>query len=573
MVSCIIKRSSSTHFQRNLLPCKQKTPDDHYTDGMPEKLPILMAAAECRGVAKVGGLADVVFDLSARLQAEGHQVTVLLPLYSETSLAKTGSEVLTEFTVMFGGTMVTARLHRATINGLEVHLIDAPAFRGEDGSVYIDSGTRGHGPFEDDARRFAFFSAAVWELVKTYAPFQGIRILHCHDWHTALIPLFVRLDGLEDRYSTVFTIHNLDYQGTRPWDDDYAPLASWRQWFPERWKMLKKAKKLYETATDPAAKNCFNPMRCGIRASDAVNTVSPTYAAEITRPDNAAANFLGGRGLENDLALRQKEGRLWGIINGLDYEAFDPEKLTPPFSSATSQLLEVRRRHRDALWSDLPRAIAELEAKHGKKFGNVTRVREHLPEFLETARALPLTVCVTRAVRQKLGLFVEDLEPGVPLPRAFLHRGSALLVIGTGELEAQLEPLNDEPAALFIQCFDADFATRLYAAGELFLMPSDFEPCGISQLMAMRYGCLPLVHDRGGLHDTVRHGKTGFVFQGATRQAAKKAFLETVSRAVAAMNGIGYQDLVRHAMEQRFEWTGSVRKYEEIYVAVGKTVR
>ena len=536
---------------------------------MPQKLSILMAAAECRGVAKVGGLADVVFDLSARLTAEGHRVTVILPLYSETAVARGGAEIVAEAEIPFGGTAVTATLRRAVVNGLEVHLVDAPAFQGDDGSVYIDSGTRGHGPFEDDARRFAFFSAAVWELVKTYPPFGGVQILHCHDWHTALIPLFVRLEGLEHRYATVFTIHNLDYQGTRPWDDAYAPLASWRQWFPDRWKALKKAKALFAAATDPVAKNCFNPMRCGIRASAGVNTVSPTYAAEITRPDNPSANFLGGRGLEKDLALRKGEGRLWGIINGLDYDAFDPGNLDPPFSTASPKLLDLRRRHRDALWEGLPAAMDELEAKHGRKFRNADRVREHLSEFLATAKALPLTVCVTRAVSQKLGLFVEDLEPGVPLARAFLHRGSALLVIGTGELEEQLEPLNDEPAALFIRCFDADFATRLYAAGELFLMPSDFEPCGISQLMAMRFGCLPLVHDRGGLHDTVRHAKTGFVFQGTTRQAAKKAFLDTASQAIAALESRGYERLVRQAMEQRFEWTASVRQYEELYAAVG----
>jgi starch synthase len=536
---------------------------------MPQKLHILMAAAECRGVAKVGGLADVVFDLSARLKAEGHRVTVLLPLYSETVLAASGSAVpISDFSVEYGGRTMEATLRRATVSGLEVLLIDAAAFRGEDGAVYIDSDARGHGPFEDDARRFALFSAAVWQLVKTHPLLADVQVLHCHDWHTGLIPLFVRLDGLEDRYATVFTIHNLDYQGTRPWDDSYAPLASWRQWFPELWKPLKKQKTLFSAATDPSAKNCFNPMRCGIRMADAVNTVSPTYAAEITRPDDAAANFLGGRGLEKDLAVRHAEGRLWGIINGLDYEAFDPGRLDPPFTSASPDVLALRRRHRDALWTSLPADIATLEAKHGRRFGNVERVKEHLDEFLHTARALPLTVCVTRAVRQKLGLFVEDLEPGVPLPRAFLHRGSALLVIGTGELEARLEPLNDEPAALFIQCFDADFATRLYAAGEIFLMPSDFEPCGISQLMAMRYGCLPLVHDRGGLHDTVRQGHTGFVFQGATRQKAKAAFLEAVSQAVNVVGGKGYEALVRRAMEQRFEWTESVKSYETVYKTV-----
>ncbi len=159
------------------------------------------------------------------------------------------------------------------------------------------------------------------------------------------------------------------------------------------------------------------------------------------------------------------------------------------------------------------------------------------PQFLKTALSLPLTVCVTRAVSQKLGLFTEQLASGVAVPKAFLEQGTALLVIGTGELEDKLEQLNDEPSALFLQVFDAEFANRLYAAGTLFLMPSDFEPCGISQLMALRYGCLPLVHDRGGLHDTVKAGRTGFLYQGKNRESAKIAFLGGGKRSDKSLSG------------------------------------
>jgi len=524
-----------------------------------------MAAAECRGVAKVGGLADVVFDLSMRLVAQGHRVLVVLPLYADLPIALPGrTEAVLDFLVRFEGEPRQARLQRAMVDGLEVHLIEADVFGGDSGGVYVDSGKRGKGPFEDDARRFAFFSAAVWELVKHHSPFSDSEILHCHDWHTALVPLLVRLDGQEEKYKSVFTIHNLDYQGTRPFDEPYAPGASWRQWFPERWEALGLSG-LKADVTDPSAPQCFNPLRCGIRTSDAVNTVSPTYALEITQADDPAANFLGGRGLETDLAQRREEGRLWGILNGLDYLAFDPDRVDPPFNSHTPDLLAQRKVHRNRLWEDLPAVVDSLEAKHGKKFGNVARVRAHLEVFLKTAKNLPLTVCVTRAVSQKLGLFTENLEPGSPLFRAFLNQGTALLVLGTGELEDKLEPLNDEAAALFLQVFDGDFATRLYAAGEIFLMPSDFEPCGISQLMALRYGCLPLVHDRGGLHDTVKAGKTGFVYQGATRQKAKRAFLKTTLEAVKTVGKPSYEMMVRRAMDERFEWTKSVAEYEAIY--------
>jgi starch synthase len=455
------------------------------------------------------------------------------------------------------------------VEGLEVHLIEAEAFSGDSGGVYVDSGRRGKGPFEDDARRFALFSAAVWELVKHHQPFSQTQVLHCHDWHTGLVPLLIRLDGQEARFKTVFTIHNLDYQGTRPFDEPYAPGASWRQWFPERWEALN-ASSWKPAIADPQAEHCFNPLRCGIRTADAVNTVSPTYAHEITQPDDPTANFLGGRGLEADLARREREGRLWGILNGLDYEVFDPAKLDPPFDESTVDLLKRRRKHREATLAGLPETVEALAVKHGRRFGNVGRVRAHLPAFLKAVKTLPLTVCVTRAVSQKLGLFTEDLEPGRPLFREFLNRGTALLVLGTGELEDKLEALNDHPEALFLQVFDADFATRLYAAGELFLMPSDFEPCGISQLMALRYGCLPLVHDRGGLHDTVQPGVTGFVFQGASRDLAKSAFLKCAEQAVKSVRNDGYERLVRQAMMQRFEWTRSVAEYESIYRSVSK---
>lgn len=539
---------------------KSKTKKASKKDGARQT--VLMAAAECRGVAKVGGLADVVFDLSAELLAAGHEVHILLPLYADQPPAG-GSTVVSDFLVRFEGESVETRLHRATVGGLLVHLLEAPMFQGDGGSVYVDSGRRGKGPFEDDARRFAFFSAAVWELVKHHEAFQKTQVIHCHDWHTGLIPLLARLDG-NDRFATLFTIHNLDYQGTRPFDDAYAPGASWRQWFPERWEALVRSG-LQDSIADPQASHCFNPLRCGIRLSDAVNTVSPSYALEITQPDNLAANFLGGRGLESDLARREAEGRLWGILNGLDYHAFDPTTLSPPFEATTEDLLGRRKAHRERLLTTLSDDVAALVAKHGPRFANSRRVRAHLPAFLASAERLPLTVCVTRAVSQKLGLFVEDLEPGLPMARAFLQQGTALLVIGTGELEEKLEPLNDEPGALFLQVFDAEFAIRLYAAGDLFLMPSDFEPCGISQLMALRYGCLPLVHDRGGLHDTVRHGKTGFVFQGSSRQQAKHAFLEVTGQALKALKGPRREALIRQAMQERFEWARSVAEYEAIY--------
>lgn len=530
-----------------------------------KKLSVLMVAAECRGIAKVGGLADVVFDLSQALRLAGHEVHVIIPCYEVGAVPPQAKrETKLDFLVRFEGEAVATRLVQTEVSGLVIHLIEAPLFRGEEGSIYVDSQKRGKGPFEDDARRFAFFSAAVWDLVKHHPPFSTVQVLHCHDWHTSWIPLLAKLDNEASRFPSVFTIHNLDYQGTRPWDEPYAPGASWRQWFPERWDTLV-GSGWVETLSDPQAPHCFNPMRCGIRMADAVNTVSPSYALEITQPDDPASNFIGGRGLEADLLRRQAEGRLWGILNGLDYHAFDPDQLTPPYNAKTPDLIKVRRQHRDHLWETFPSRLESLVLKHGSRFGNSDRARAHLSVFLTQTAGLPLTVCVTRAVSQKLGLFTETLTSDQTVAQAFLTTGTALLVIGSGELQDKLEPLNDEPTALFLQVFDAEFATTLYAVGDLFLMPSDFEPCGISQLMALRFGCLPLVHNRGGLHDTVRDGQTGFVFEGTDRASAKREFLATSVRAVATVQGSQAEGMIRQAMTERFEWTRSVVEYEGIY--------
>jgi len=528
-----------------------------------------MAAAECRGYCKVGGLADVVYDLSRELVKTGQTVHVVLPLYSEVPRPKTATFQF-EFQVSFDRRSLPVRVWNAAVDDLVITLLEADYFSGTWGSVYIDSGAGGKGPFEDDAQRFAFFSAAVWELIQNHEPFSSVALLHCHDWHTGLIPLFCHLDKREKRYPTVFTIHNLDYQGTRPWNEAYAPGASWSQWFPHRWEQMKTSP-WFSLVSDPLAPHCFNPMRCGITTSDAVNTVSPSYAKEITLADDPPSNFLGGRHLEPDLKRRHQERRLWGILNGLDYEVFNPAHLDPPFEARDPQLLPKRTHHKSSLLKGLATTVESLARTKKQHFANADRVKHHLKDFLEASAELPLAVCVTRAVQQKLGLFSENLSDGTPVALAFLDEGWSLLIIGTGELEQRLEFLNDDPRALFLRVFDTELATKFYAAGDLFLMPSDFEPCGISQLMALRFGCLPLVHDRGGLHDTVFDGKTGFSYQGQTRDDAKLQFLDAARRARVLWDSHGREEMIRTAMEQRFSWEDAVVQYRSLYRTITRS--
>lgn len=523
---------------------------------------ILMLAAECRGLAKVGGLGDVVLDLSLRLKNKGHDVSIFIPYYENLEIK---ASVILSFNVKFGKKNIPAKIMTCKHNGLTIYLLDSSFFQKEGGDIYVDSAKFNRGPFEDDAQRFAFFCAAIIELLKTTQMFSGTNILHCHDWQTGPIPLLLRLEGLEKNVRTVFTIHNLDYQGIRPMDDPYAPWASFRQWYPEYFDMLKNLTWRH-LILDPRTTECFNPMRCGIRLSDGINTVSPTYAKEITMPDNISTNFIGGRGLETALKLRQKEGRLWGILNGLDYEISDPDKLSPPYNEKTADLLNIKKAHRENLLKDLPGTLQDLKKRIGKRFKNSDKAIKHLPVFLKSIDGKPLVVSITRAVNQKLGLFLEQLNEKKSMLEAFLEKELSLLIIGTGELEKELEKLNKFPNALFICAFDPNLAQNFYSAGNLFLMPSDFEPCGISQLIAMRYGCLPIVNDIGGLHDTVINGKSGFVFSGKSREEARTKFLNATDNALDIIRKpSAYEQLIRTAMSQRFNWDRSVEKYEEIY--------
>jgi starch synthase len=299
--------------------------------------------------------------------------------------------------------------------------------------------------------------------------------------------------------------------------------------------------------------------------ADNVNTVSPRYATEIIQPDDPTRNFIGGRGLEDDL---RRSGKIYGILNGLDYELHDSCKLLPPFDVDLDDWPRSRQQHKINLLEQLKAHLQDIADRPDKAFKN----RESVLNKLVTFRAndwfeKPLVVAVTRAVRQKVSILLERLDKSGTVLQHLLQRDIFLIVLGTGELEEQLEEINRYPNGLFICAFDANLADRLYAGGDLFLMPSDFEPCGLTQMIAMRYGCLPVVPDIGGLGDTVQANETGFVYRGVNRQAARRSLVKTLDRVLRGYtcNREKWLAMQARAMSARFEWTTAAEKYLELY--------
>jgi starch synthase len=531
---------------------------------------VLLAATECRDLAKVGGLGDVVRDLAQALKALGVPVSILMPCYDK--LQRLG-EPIASYPVQFGTKDDwLVKIFKHELDGIAVYLLrNETFFGGSYGEVYIDSDRLGHGPFEDDAQRFAFFSVAGLEFIHRHGDLRGLNVLHCHDWHTGVMLALLKHDAryrqLAGTLRSLFTIHNLDYQGTRPFEAaGDRELFSFAEWFPALYQDLKKQEAL-EPISDPHAPlPCFNPMRAGINLADDLSTVSPNYAAEITRPDDPARNFVGGRGLEGD--LERRGSRLVGILNGLDYTLYNPARLAPPFDAGIAGWPGARRQHKLALLHHLPAYLQEMASRLGNGFKNRGGVLKKMAAFQPDGwQDRPLVVAVTRAARQKVSILLEMLDGNGPVFQEILRRDIYLIILGTGELEDQLEEINHRANGLFVCAFDAGLAGMLYAGGDIFLMPSDFEPCGLSQMIAMRYGCLPLVPDIGGLSNTVHDMQTGFVYRGESRQAACRALLARLDKALDCYAGDRekWADMQVQAMSARFEWTASAKKYIELY--------
>ncbi|MCL5958770.1 MAG: glycogen synthase, partial [Chloroflexi bacterium] len=459
--------------------------------------------------SKVGGLADVAGALPKELKRLGHDVSVVTPYYSKVILQRQLALVSPSVKqVPMDGWKEPATI-RETRMGLDipVYLIGNENYFGRE-RVYS---------YPDDSQRFVFFCLAALQAMD-YFGWQP-DVIHCNDWHTALIPVWIKTKYRDDaalgRAATVYTIHNLAYKGHL----DEASMAMAGVPAPVLPADLAATLNFSEVAT------------LAIIYSDVVSTVSPTYAQEILTPEY-------GERLEQ--LLRYRKDRLFGIINGIDYEFFNP---------ATDQYI-----------------VANYDAPSiEKKSANKLALQKEMNLAIDPET--PLIGMVSRLADQKgFDLLEKVLDP-------LMHEIKVQLVIlGTGDehyhsLLTRLAEKYPQQIGLALK-FDAALAQRIYAGSDMFLMPSRFEPCGLGQLISMRYGTVPVVRATGGLNDTVEDFDpvtcegSGFVFKDYDSLALHGAIIRAVE--TFRQKGV-WLDLARHIMSLDFSWTASARQYEELY--------
>ncbi len=474
---------------------------------------IVFAVSEMQPFAKTGGLADVAGSLSAALQGLGHEVVVFLPRYRTVDVRKLElKSVLDSFEVPVGNEKEKGRLlERKLENGVRVLFIDHAEFFNRD-TFY---GTA-HGDYPDNDRRFIFFQRAIFQCLKgiSFKP----DILHCHDWQTGLIPVYLKTlyahDPFFQKTKSVFTIHNLGYQGNFPPDSLPATGLGWEHFRLERLEFYGKVSFL----------------KGGLVDSDALTTVSERYAQEIQ-------TLEFGSGLEGVLVRRRET--LYGVLNGIDPEEWNPE---------TDR--------------DIPARFSM--AKTDKKTVNKAALQKEnslVPDLQK-----PLIGMVTRLVDQK------GLDILIPALGALMQRGAQFVLLGTGE-EKYHHVLRDFAKKNKGQCgvhilFDSKMAKRIYAGSDMMLMPSYYEPCGLGQMIALRYGSIPVVRETGGFADTIRNfdPKTGTGNGFSFQEYTPEALLDSVDRAFKVYGNEGkWKDLTRNAMACDFSWDASAKKYGRVY--------
>lgn len=495
---------------------------------------------------KVGGMGDVTHFLPEALAERGFAVTVLTPAYGRFARLP-GTQRLGTLEVPFGTSTEQVDWYSVSVPDSKVayQVVDHAEFSPcGPGRIYCNDGA--DAPFQTDATKFAFFSAAAATVVCRLG--KPPDVVHLHDWH---LGFYLILRAFDLRYRelrairTVFTIHNLALQGTRPLRVTDSSLAAWYPWLRYR----------PEDVADPAHTDCVNPMAAAIRLADMVNTVSPTYAREVQRPSVAERGFQGGERLEEILKRAASEGRLVGILNGCDYSQKKPRR------PGWKKLIEM-----------MARQVVEWIARESS-VGSAHYFAERKLTKLGGKRPRTLLTNVGRIVDQKVRLFREPVGPGESALERILDglgKDDLMIVLGSGDPDYEqffTEVASRSANLLFLGGYSESVASALYASGDLFLMPSSFEPCGIGQMLAMRWGQPCVVHAVGGLRDTVTN-RTGFPFDGETPRRQAQSFAREVTAAVSLRKASPqhWKRIVEAAARQRFDWGASADRYiGEVY--------
>ncbi len=508
---------------------------------------ILMIAAENGALpdGKVGGIGDVVREVPVALAQRQCAVSVVTPAYGIFS-ELSGARQLQTLTVRFGGRAESLKAYQLDGFGTEMvrhFVLEHPLFSScGKGRIYCDDPPEQ--PFKTDAIKFALFCKGVAEAVNKDL-FGDLDVLHLHDWHAALLMVLRRFDPAYRSLQAlrcVYSIHNLAVQGIRPFANEDSSLE---KWYPD---LVYERKQL----VDPRWSDCVNPTASAIRLADAVHTVSPSYAKEILLPGNPDEGIHGGEGLDRDLRAASDEKRLFGILNGCDY-SLD----SAPAAADWPSLLKLMR-GLIRLWVSRDQTLA---SGHFIAHHSLSQLTDRRPKMLLTS--------VGRITDQKVGLMRQKTSSGQPALHAaleLLDDDGLLIMVGTGDPD--YEQFLRETAAIYrnfiyLRGFSEELVRALYQQGDLFFMPSSFEPCGISQMLALRAGQPCLVHHVGGLRDTVKHKKTGFVFSGKDPIKRADALLATLQRAIHQFQKKPgkWQNMRKAAAAARFKWSDSVEAY------------
>jgi starch synthase len=461
---------------------------------------ILLIASEAFPLAKVGGLADVTSSLAIALHDLGHEPCLILPRYGSIRIPVQDVRI-GNFVVSFMGHSEQVALKMTRLKKrIPAYLVENDDYFGTE-EIYT----------QDELKRFLFFSLIIPAIISQLDLHPDI--IHCHDWHTALVPLWLKKAKM--KLPCIFTIHNLAYQGSfdQQFFLDSGLSHVWQEYIPVG-----------------APRPSLNFMSQGILLADIVTTVSPTYAAEILTPQYAG-------GLEQLLNYRGNE--LHGMVNGIDRDEYNPA--TDHYLERNYDFTTIERRTENKL---------ALQKKSG------------LPQNAD----IPLFGMVSRLEEQKgIDLLLQAIDPFITETRA------QLVVLGEGRedyhrLLAEAALKHPQRLSIFI-AHDERLARLIYGGSDIFLMPSRFEPCGLGQLIAMRYGSIPVVRHTGGLADTVKDvaegNGNGFVFQNYTVME----MLEAIKRAEESFyHRDEWQSLMRRNMKLDFSWKASARKYKEIYL-------